>query len=529
MKLAEWNVLVSADMGMIEGSPMAHPGLPLAWGISVWVAMVLIAAGVLLAPANGATLTRHVDLASVPGIGGVLRYAASSAWLLRTLKLIFLAVFLLIVAAGLYGTPIPERNAATVLTWNLWWSGVILAVFFVGSAWCAVCPWDTLANLLVRRRMLGRAKNHSSLELRVPKYLRNIWPALILLVGLSWLELGVGVTISPYTTALLALTIVVLATVSLAIFERKAFCRFFCPVGRTVGFYSQLAPVELRPQDAQICAGCTSLECYYGSENVEPCPTHQVMGRMKQNTYCTSCGNCTRSCPHQNVVWRLRSPSAEAMQDARPHWDEAWFMLGLLALTGFHGLTMMEFWDGWISALARAIGDSGRLLPSFTIGLAASLAAPVLFYAAAVWLTRRLGCPTQDYASVFSRFAFAALPLAFAYHLAHNLNHLVREGAGLGAVLVNPLGDGTLPPDAMEKHMRAMQMLIPQDAVYAIQSGLMALGFLIAMRVILRRGRGLMQSAERGVIWVLSPMSLFAVGMTGFHLWLLMQPMAMRL
>jgi hypothetical protein len=190
---------------------------------------------------------------------------------------------------------------------------------------------------------------------------------------------------------------------------------------------------------------------------------------------------------------------------------------------------MMEFWDGWISALARAIGDSGRLLPSFTIGLAASLAAPVLFYAAAVWLTRRLGCPTQDYASVFSRFAFAALPLAFAYHLAHNLNHLVREGAGLGAVLVNPLGDGTLPPDAMEKHMRAMQMLIPQDVVYAIQSGLMALGFLIAMRVILRRGRGLMQSAERGVIWVLSPMSLFAVGMTGFHLWLLMQPMAMRL
>ena len=67
----------------------------------MWAAMALIVAGVLLAPANGSTLTRHVNLASVPGIGGVIRYAASSAWLLRTLKLVFLAVFLLIVAAGL--------------------------------------------------------------------------------------------------------------------------------------------------------------------------------------------------------------------------------------------------------------------------------------------------------------------------------------------------------------------------------------------------------------------------------------------
>ncbi len=54
--------------------------------------------------------------------------------------------FLLIIYAGLYRTPVAERNLATVLTWNIWWAGLVISVFFLGSSWCAVCPWDTLAN-----------------------------------------------------------------------------------------------------------------------------------------------------------------------------------------------------------------------------------------------------------------------------------------------------------------------------------------------------------------------------------------------
>ena len=169
------------------------------------------------------------------------------------------------------GTRIPERNIATVLTWNIWWTGLIISVFFLGSAWCAICPWDALATWLVRRRLWRRAHPNNSLNLTVPRPFRSVWPALILLIALTWLELGVGITIDPYATGLLALLMLVLATVSLAIYENKAFCRYLCPVGRTVGVYSQLAPVELRPIDNDICARCTSLECYHGNDTTEPC------------------------------------------------------------------------------------------------------------------------------------------------------------------------------------------------------------------------------------------------------------------
>jgi len=508
---------------------MTHPGLPASWGWLILAFMGLVSLWGLFRPSPATAATPALSLPRLPLLGRPLHRLTTSPWPLLTLKLAMVLLFLTIIAAGLFGTPIPERNIATVLTWNLWWAGLVFSVFFLGTAWCAICPWDTLAQWLVRRRLWRRAEPDNSLNLRVPRRLRTIWPALLMFIALTWLELGLGITVSPYATALIALLMVVLATVSLAIFERKAFCRYFCPVGRTVGCYSQLAPVELRPIDADVCARCKTLDCYHGNETVEPCPTWLVMGRLTQNSYCTSCGNCTRSCPHTNIAWRLRTPSEEALRGGRPHWDEAWFMIGLLALTGFHGITMMPFWEDWMSGLARLIGDSGRLLASFTLGLAACLALVAAVYTLLARLTHRLMGSELPFRRFFSAQAFVALPLAFAYHLAHNLNHLVRETTRLGDVFMNPLGIDAQPLSMMEKHMRHMEMLIPQDTLFAIQAALMMFGFWLAVQITRHRSRRLMPDGAPVAGWRLAPLFAFAVLMTGFHLWLLMQPMVMRM
>lgn len=508
---------------------MTHPGLPDYWGLIIVGFMLMTVLWVLVRPVPDRISSSVLSLVNIPYIGRAVRRMLGSRWILLSLKLLMVGIFLLVIIAGLYGTPIAERNLATELTWNLWWSGLIISVFFLGSAWCAVCPWDALASWLVRRRLWRRAEPNNSLNLKVPRWLASVWPALFLFTVLTWLELGVGITTNPYATAGVSLLMVVLATASLAIFQRKAFCRYFCPVGRTVGFYSQLSPVELRPIDSDICARCKTLDCYYGNDEVEPCPTWLVMGRLKQNSYCTSCGNCTQSCPHENIAWRFRPPSAEALHSGRPHWDEAWFMIGLLALTGFHGLTMMPFWEQWISQLGQAIGDSGQLLTSFSIGLLASMLVIAAIYALFVEITRRLSGTDMNYKRLFSTFAFVALPLAFAYHMAHNLNHLVRESVGLGDVFMNPLGIGAEPLSMMEKHERHMSMIISQDSLFAIQAGLMIFGFWIALQVIRHRGLNIVTADDRTAALKLLPMLLFAIGITGFHLWLLMQPMTMRM
>ncbi len=503
---------------------MTHPGLPELWGYLVWGFMLLLGLWSLTAKIPHDLQRRTLNLEAFWLTRPLVRFFVHSLWPLRLLKLVVVILFLLVIVAGLYGSPIAERNLATVLTWNIWWAGLIVSVFFLGSAWCAVCPWDALAGWMVRPR-LWFTKINNSLDLKVPRYLRSVWPALLMFIGLTWLELGVGVTTSPYATALLSLLMVVLATLSMAFFRNKAFCRYICPVGRTVGFYSQLAPVELRPIDDDVCAACTTLECYNGSDSVDPCPTQLVMGSLTQNTYCTSCGNCVRSCPQQNVSWRLRPPSHEAVADARPHWDEAWFMLGLLALTAFHGLTMMPFWEQWMSAFAQQIGDSGQLLISFSVGLLLSLLLPVLLYALTIFVLQHLNRKQIGFRSLFTGMVFITLPLAFVYHLAHNLNHLVREGVGLAEVFLNPLGSGLAPLSMAEKHQRHFDMLISQDALFVIQGLLMMFGFWLAIKVLRHRGQRLLPQAG----WRMLPVLIFIIAVNGFHLWLLMQPMVMRM
>ncbi len=76
-----------------------------------------------------------------------------------------------------------------------------------------------------------------------------------------------------------------------------------------------------------------------------------------------------------------------------------------------------------------------------------------------------------------------------------------------------------------EKHLRHFDMLISQDVLFAIQGFLMLFGFWIAMKVIRYRAVKLLPNAG----WRLFPLFAFIVGVNGFHLWLMMQPMVMRM
>lgn len=508
---------------------MTHPGLPHVWAMLVLAGIVLMTLFVLWHPLSGTVSAGAFFLGRLPWIGPFVQRMTRNPWPWVVARIVFVAFFCLVIFAGLWGTPIPERNLATTLTWNIWWALVILSVFFLGTSWCAVCPWDALATWLIRQHWWQRGDPESSLNWKVPRPLRSVWPALGMFVGLTWLELGVGVTVSPYATALLALLIVVLSVVSLALFERKAFCRYFCPIGRTLGFYAQLAPVALRPIHKTTCAQCDSLACYHGTEKVQPCPTFLTMGRFAQNTYCLSCGSCATGCPHGNVGWHLRSMASEARWGARPHWDEAWFLLSLLALTSLHGVTMLPLWEGSILSIARSIGDSGQLLFSFSIGMTVILALPLLVYSLATVWTRHLAGRTASFRHFFSSMVFATLPIAFSYHLAHNLNHVAREGSGFWQVLGNPLGSGTQPLSALERHVRMITPLIPETVLATLQAFLLLWGFWLAVGVLRHRSRDLLSGGVPATGFFLWPMLLFIAGVTLFNTWLLTQDMVMRL
>ena len=411
---------------------MEHAGLPPVWSLFVLCAMVFSAVWVYRR--QPAAHTRSAIITDWRVRGVFSRLALSSPWVQASFRLIVAAVFLLAIAAGLWGSDIPERNLATTLTWTIWWTGVIVVVYFVGTAWCAVCPWDSIASWLVRRRLWRRGDETTSLGLRVPRFLRSVWPAIVMFVTLTWFELGWGITVDPYATAMLALLFILLATFSQLLFERKAFCRHFCSVGRTIGAYAELSPVSLRPLKTDVCASCKTLDCFHGNEEFEPCPTNLLMGTLNENRYCTSCGACTFSCPHDNVTWRWQPHRFNEVGYQRLNSPEAWFILVLISLTLFHGLTMLNAWEQVMRELAAWFDDrGGGLLWAFSTGMALSMLVPIALYAVAIRLTQSLLPEPGEFKRLFSFLALPILPLAFSYHISHNLTHLVRESRRIHA------------------------------------------------------------------------------------------------
>jgi len=114
---------------------MVHPGLPSAWVLFVVSVMVMI--GIYNIWRSTAQIKANIGF-QFPLAVQYVKPFITQPWVLFGLRLFAASVFLLVIYTGLFGTPIPERNLATVLTWTIWWSGVIISIFFVGSAWCAI-------------------------------------------------------------------------------------------------------------------------------------------------------------------------------------------------------------------------------------------------------------------------------------------------------------------------------------------------------------------------------------------------------
>ncbi len=491
-------------------------------GIPIWMAIVgvvaIIAISHLFTAPRPATARRawRLDLLRSPRLAGLIK---RPAFPLIAQSLSILAL-LLIVSAGLFGSQ--RLNIATVLTWTWWWALLIFLILGLGKAFCTICPWEGLASLLTAGSLRTRRKK-LGFELPWPKIARNVYPALILFILLTWFELGYGVTKSPAMTAVMALIMMALAVGAAVIFERRGFCRHACLVGRISGLYALFSPLELRARSQDVCGSCTEKSCVRGNELAVGCPTGLYPGKLEENTYCTLCTECVRACPSDNLAINLRPPGADLFHKVRFQKDEAILAIVMLALTSFHGLTMTPIW--WrLSDLMRVnLGLGPKLI--FTLLMTAMTAAPILLFwmtaAAARGLTPGAGVSTGR---IFTAFAYAVIPVALFYHLAHNGMHFFMEGQFLLPVLSDPFGLGW---NLFGTARRGYAPLLSLRTIWCLQIAFIVIGHVYGVLVSARVAHTLFKNqgdARRSLIPLLVTMILYSC----FSVWLIAQPMEMR-
>ncbi|MFQ5857991.1 MAG: cupredoxin domain-containing protein [Anaerolineae bacterium] len=351
-----------------------------------------------------------------------------------------LLFFVLILMAGFFGTPVGNHNFAIIFVWIVWWAVLItLLIPFGARVWCTMCPIPAPGEWLQRLGFVLRRKRQLFTLGKVwPRRLRNIW-----LQNFSFLTVAILSAIiltTPIATGIVLSLFIVLAIVLSLVYQRRAFCRYVCPVGGFIGLYSLVAPLELRVKDPEVCRRHCGKECIRGSADAFGCPWLEYPGTMNRNAYCGLCTECIKACPVGNVGLNLRAFGKDLLVPYR-HLDEAYKAFIMLTSAGVYSAVMLGPW-GWLKDWANL-----NSLPTFTayaVGLLALnlVVVPGIFLTFS-WLSRRLAGASQvPLRRVFVTYAYSLVPMGLMAWIAFSIAFVFINISYAIPLLSDPFGWG---------------------------------------------------------------------------------------
>lgn len=357
-----------------------------------------------------------VDLLKI----SLLRRALESPLYPGILQAASVAVLGIILLSALLGPQRSDSNVALVLAWALWWPLLALGVFFTGRFFCAVCPMGAVGRFLQRRVGLRR-----KVPARVRQY--GLYAAAFGFMLIIWVEQVTSMAESPMATAFLLLTILSGAAAASLVFDRAAWCRYICPLGRMVGTYATLSLVEIRSNPAVCSAECKTHGCYTGTDRAGGCPMYEGAFALQSNETCKFCADCLKNCANKAIRLNLRVPLSEIWTVPSHSLMLAAFIPVLIATVlgmQFRGTHPYREWLGpmsleWLAFLGVLI------LTAVVLGGA---------MAGAVLILR------EPLAKGMAWLPHAFIPLALAGEIAHQMGPFLSQAATLLLVLVRQFG-----------------------------------------------------------------------------------------
>ena len=225
------------------------------------------------------------------------------------------------------------------------------------------------------------------------------------------------------------------------LFERRAFCRYVCPVGGFVGLYSMFSPLELRVHDPIVCREHRTKDCYLGNATGYGCPWMEQPWQMNRNAYCGLCAECLRTCPKDNVRVSVRRPGTDLLVARGWQLDEAYKAFIMLACAAIYPVVLLGPW-GWLKSWADL-----AWLPGFGLYVAAFLGINLVVVQAAHLGTAALvrwtgGLREVPLRRLFVALAYSLVPLGMAAWLAFTLSFVFANLSYAVPVLSDPLGWG---------------------------------------------------------------------------------------
>ena len=368
-----------------------------------------------------------------------LRYFLRSDWFPYRINYGLVFGFYTLVVIVLFVAPQNrQENFALNLFWAWWWPLILIGFPFVGRLWCAVCPFMIYGeitqklSLILFPRQLKKWPRHSA-EQWGGWFLFGLF-ALILL----WEELW-NLENTAYLSACLLLLITAGAMIFSAIFERRFWCRYLCPIGGMNGLFAKLSMTELRAQQGTCSAECTTYQCYKGGpakgegQETNGCPLYSHPAQLTDNRDCVLCMTCLKACPHRSVEFNLRPPGIELWTTHTPHSYEVALLFLLLDVIFLHRLPEISTRLGLDLHLEQ--------FTNHALVSVVALSLPVVIPFIAQGINQLIGRFNSKYKPRrFIELAYGYLPLVLAGNLAHYLCLGLNEGGRILPVTMATFG-----------------------------------------------------------------------------------------
>lgn len=285
----------------------------------------------------------------------------------------------LVVVGGLAGSPIGAWNIAPLLVWVVMWKAMVAVQFFIGDVWRLLNPWATAF------RWFGR-------ELRRPVIYRSslgAWPAVVLLLGVLWLEATTPVSRDPRTLSIIVLGYSVLTWTGMAVFGASVWL--------------------------------SRVECF------------TVFFRLL-----AAGAVFARTTPGDSRVV-VRPPAVGLLAQPRPGTDVAVLILLVLGGGMFAALLETRSWEALrVGRGLAARGTAGENTLMFLAMMGLTLAV----YAVSSALVRLAAGPAHGAGAVAVAFVYSLFPLAVGFHLVHGLDHTLENFQLVVRLASDPLGAG---------------------------------------------------------------------------------------
>ncbi len=442
-------------------------------------------------------------------------------YVLSAIRLLSVGLFLLILAAGFFGTGSSIKNIAPTMVWVIWWVGLAYVCALVGDFWALINPWrilfswgEALYRRIAKREGMTPGRSY-------PRWL-GYWPSVLLFGIYAWVELVWHGGEEPLNIALLAAAYSVITWGGMAVFGPEEWLRRGEVFSAVFGLLARFAPMEVRVSNPRVCASCVSEDCGpHGGE-------------------CVNCYACWVRADGADREWNLR-PHAVGLLTRHPV-QSSLTVLVLLVLSSitFDGFLETPAWAAFLDWIAAARFPRPFLLRLQSAGVdilatlktAALVVFPVLFlgtYLICCRLMARAAAPEAEAErsrGLAGAFVFSLVPIAIGYHLAHYLSYLLIAGQLVIPLASDPFGFGWDLFGTVNYRLRVEVLnarFVWFTALAAILTGHIVavyLAHVTAMRIF----RGSREALRSQV-----PMLVLMIGYTVVSLWILSQPLVQRI